>query len=312
MFVCVAPNGDLDLTLRLSHPSELQAELEFDTELIAETPGGKGHNVARFLAGLGHQTCALGFAGGWVGQRMTTLLESARVAPYLTPISGTSRFFVSVTTADGVRERSYHQAGPSTSALEREALSAAIAQHAQGARAVLLCGSLPPGTPSDFYARAVAAAAPTPAVIDCSGPALARALEARPWLVKVNLAELATIAPAVREDGLADQLDALAYRYGVSRWWITLGPNGALAWEDGLVARGRLSDIEVRNTSGAGDAFLAGLLHAGDLDGDIERRLSWALALAGATCEQPAPLMPDPSRIDDLLHRVQIELAGGH
>ena len=123
------------------------------------------------------------------------------------------------------------------------------------------------GTPSDFYARAVSAAAPTRVVIDCSGPALARALEARPWLVKVNLEELATISPGVREDGLADELEALAYRYGVLRWWITLGPNGALAWEDGLVARGRLSDIEVRNTSGAGDAFLAGLLHAGDLVG---------------------------------------------
>ena len=61
MFVCVTPNGDLDLTLRLSRPfSELQAELELDAELVAETAGGKGHNVARFLAGLGHHRLANG------------------------------------------------------------------------------------------------------------------------------------------------------------------------------------------------------------------------------------------------------------
>jgi 1-phosphofructokinase family hexose kinase len=313
MFVCVTPNGDLDLTLRLSHQSsELQAERELDTELVAETAGGKGHNVARFLTGLGHETSALGFAGGWVGERIATLLKSAQVMADLTPIAGTSRFFVSVTTADGVRERSYRQAGPSTTSAEQEALLASIALHANGARAVLLGGSLPTRTPPDFYARAISVAAPTPVVVDCSGLALARALEARPWLVKVNLEELATIVPGLREEGLVYALEALAHRYGVSSWWVTLGPNGALAWEDGAVARGRLTNIEVKNTSGAGDAFLAGLLHAAALGGDIKCRLSWALALAAAICEQLAPLMPQPSRIDDLLSRVQIELTGDH
>ena len=312
MFVCVTPNGDLDLTLRRISPSaDLAAERELDTELIAETAGGKGHNVARFLAGLGHQATALGFAGGWVGQRMQTLLEGARVTSDLTPIAATSRFFVSVATAQGVRECSYRQAGPSTTAAENDALLESVARHAKGATLVLLGGSLPRGAPVDLYARAVALASTTPVVVDCSGPTLAAALEARPWLVKVNRAELATLVPRARDDQLAEELASLASRYGVSRWWITLGADGAIAWEDGKVARGTLPDVKVRNTSGAGDAFLAGLLHAGVLGEGLPRRLAWALAMAGAICEQPAPCSPQRSRIDHFLGNVRIELGGG-
>jgi hypothetical protein len=47
---------------------------------VTERPGGKGLNVARVLAALGHETVVTGFAGGRVGDRVRELL-AVWVAP---------------------------------------------------------------------------------------------------------------------------------------------------------------------------------------------------------------------------------------
>ena len=52
LFSFVTPNGSVDLTFRqLQFPPDDQAE----AELLAESAGGKGHNAARILVGLGDQ-----------------------------------------------------------------------------------------------------------------------------------------------------------------------------------------------------------------------------------------------------------------
>ena len=73
MFPCVTPNGDLDLTLPpvapvLGFTGGAGTRRRADRE---EPAGGKGHNVARFLAG--YRMYCMSFAGGWVGQRMSSL-----------------------------------------------------------------------------------------------------------------------------------------------------------------------------------------------------------------------------------------------
>jgi fructose-1-phosphate kinase PfkB-like protein len=79
----------------------------------------------------------------------------------------------------------------------READAAAFEAHFlslldAGVSVVTLSGSLPPGLPQDFYARLIRAAAGrgVPCVLDGSGEALRLGVEAVPWAVKVNQAEL--------------------------------------------------------------------------------------------------------------------------
>ena len=82
-------------------------------------------------------------------------------------------------------------------------------------------------------------------------------------LVKVNEHELAEIMgwfgkPADDETALA----WLAERYNLQAVCVTLGADGALLWKHGVLYRSPGIPVEVTDTIGSGDAFLAGLLTA--------------------------------------------------
>jgi 1-phosphofructokinase family hexose kinase len=303
VFVCVTPNGDLDLTIRRLGPGQ---SAEVDVGLVAECAGGKGHNAARFLSGLGHQVTALGFAGGWAGVRLEALLRLSGVATDLTRIREPSRFYVSVLDEKGVRERSFRQPGPRVTDAEGAALLDSIAAHAGAADVVILGGSLPGGLGEDFYARAVAVCGRTPTVVDCSGPPLTLAVEAQPWMVKINEEEFGSFEAPIG-GSLTTAIRRAADRSGVERWWITRGSAGAVALDDGESLAGAIEGVVTRNTSGAGDAFLAGLLHATDLGLPAAGRMAWGLAVAASVCEQEAPLVPDKDRVGQFLARALVE-----
>lgn len=96
-----------------------------------------------------------------------------------------------------------------------------------GARAVALCGSLPPGVPVGAYALLIrtARAAGVPVLLDTGGEALRRGIAARPEMIKPNAAELAELT------GSRDPLPATrdARRRGAHAVVTSLGPGGLLA-----------------------------------------------------------------------------------
>lgn len=73
MILTVTLNAALDITYRtpalVPHTTHRVSE-------VVERPGGKGLNVARVLAALGHETVVTGFAGGRTGDVLRELLAS--------------------------------------------------------------------------------------------------------------------------------------------------------------------------------------------------------------------------------------------
>ena len=301
MIITVTPNGSVDLVLRTLGPP---TDEEQEVIPVAETAGGKGHNVARFLAAAGHEVTALGFAGGQVGKQLAELLQQAGVTPALTPIHGTTRRYTSV-LGEARTRLSYHMKGPRVTQEECRRLLAAVAGAALDARLVILAGSLPPGAPADLYAAIIDAVAGRPVVLDSSGSALAAGVGATPWMVKVNRAELRALdmVPPEWSAPLAawsDALRSLAARTAVPRWWVTLGAAGSIGWVDGTVVRGPAARVRVVNTTGAGDAFLAGWLDAHLRGASKEDAAARATAWAAAVCEQDAPTPPLAARVEAL------------
>ncbi len=303
--VTVTPNGSLDFVLRRVGPPTRE---EQEVEPVAETAGGKGHNVARFLAAAGHSVTACGFAGGWTGDALRALLEGAGVDPRLTPIAGETRRYTTLVGAGPTQ--SYHSAGPEVDAEEVVRLIEAVESVAADATTIVLAGSLPPGAPTDLFETIARAVDPGRVVLDSSGAALAAGIRARPAMVKVNHDELRILgeppAPTLDPIGWEPFLERLAVRTGIEIWWVTLAAAGAVGRVDGRMIRVAGATVAAVNTTGAGDAFLAGLIDARSRGMPPDRAAEIGVAWASALCEQDATWPPDRGRIGTLLKTVEL------
>ncbi|MDG4863381.1 PfkB family carbohydrate kinase, partial [Streptomyces sp. T-3] len=74
MILTVTLNTALDLTYRVPR---LTAHASHRVTDVTERPGGKGLNVARVLAALGHETTVCGFAGGSTGRALSEQLAAS-------------------------------------------------------------------------------------------------------------------------------------------------------------------------------------------------------------------------------------------
>ncbi|KUL35098.1 1-phosphofructokinase [Streptomyces sp. NRRL F-4489] len=302
MILTVTLNAALDLTYRVPrlHPHATNRVTE-----ATERPGGKGLNVARVLAALGHRTVATGFAGGGTGEALRALLaQESAVTDALVPVGGATRRTVAVVDTTTGDTTQLNEPGPTVSPAEWDAFLATYRELLPGAEAVALCGSLPPGVPVDVYARLTRAAraAGVPVLLDTSGEPLRRGLAARPDLAKPNAGELAALT------GSTEPLRAArdARRRGAHAVAASLGPDGILA----VTADGAWQAAPPRrfagNPTGAGDSAVAGLL-SGLVEGlPWPDRLRRAVALSAATVRAPAAGEFDPAVYEDLLPRVTV------
>ncbi|MET8750054.1 1-phosphofructokinase family hexose kinase [Streptomyces sp. NPDC004667] len=302
MILTVTLNTALDVTHRVPR---LLPHASHRVTGVAERPGGKGLNVARVLGALGHPVTATGFAGGPAGTLVRELLAGCPgVTDALVPCSGTTRRTLAVvdeTTGDTTQ---FNEPGPQITAGEWSVFLARYTELATGARAVALCGSLPPGVPVGAYATLVrtARAAGVPVLLDTSGEALRRGVAARPEIIKPNAAELAELT------GSRDPLPATrdARRRGAHAVVTSLGPAGLLATTpDGTWQAAPPRPLS-GNPTGAGDSAVAGLLSALAEGLDWPARLTRAVALSAATVHAPVAGEFDPRTYEEVRGSVKV------
>lgn len=229
--------------------------------------GGKGVNVAAFLADWGLAVTATGLLGDENPDVFEALFRAKGVADALVRVPGSTR--VGVKLVDGAAQETTDINLPGLAATPQALaeldlrLTALMADH----RVFVLAGSLPPGVDRDFYARLTGRlrAAGCFVALDTSGAALTAALAADvlPDLVKPNIAELETALGRCLP-GEADVLDAAQdlLRRGASVVAVSQGERGALLLSGRESVRAVPPRVTVRSTVGAGDAMVAGLISA--------------------------------------------------
>lgn len=306
--LCVTPNLSLDITVQVVNDSQL----EQDATLLAETPGGKGANVARLMSQLGRQAVSVGFIGGWTGRRIEELLASEGVTSDSATIGDQSRYFVTTVDERGLRTRSLHFSGPQVTPAESETMLRTVRARATGqCRWVIIAGSLPRLLGDNFALSLAEAAGDVPVVLDVAGAPLLMALRASPAILKINRSELASIGypEAVRSlDGVRRAIEEVRQVYSIPEIWVTLGAGGCLAATESGTAHVTLPDTVARNTSGAGDCFLAGLLHAKLSGSDLREQAGYASALAAGSCELSVPCLPPRRRLEALRRTVRVHI----
>ncbi|MFI8433646.1 1-phosphofructokinase family hexose kinase [Streptomyces sp. NPDC079020] len=314
MILTVTLNTALDVTYAVPalvpHTSHRVSE-------ISERPGGKGLNVARVLAALGHETVVTGFAGGRTGAVLRELLAgtapgtpatgSAVPAPRdaLVTVAGNTRRTLAVVDRSTGDTTQLNEPGPQIGAGEWAAFVGTYRELLTGADAVALCGSLPPGVHVGAYAELIRLGhtAGVPVLLDTSGEPLRRGIAARPDLVKPNADELAQLTGA--REPLRAARDAR--RRGAHSVIASLGADGMLAVTPDGIWRASPPAAVQGNPTGAGDSAVAGLL-SGVAEGlGWPDRLTRAVALSTATVLAPAAGEFDGPAYAELLPRVGIE-----
>ncbi len=312
--VAVAPNPAID---RLYELDRLERDAVNRPRTEVRVAGGKGINVARSAALLGADVTVVAPLGGHAGRWLAEALVEEGIAGRFAWIGGETRTCIAVRDASDDSLTELNEAGPTLdegawSAIV-EALRAELAL--DGVGLVTISGSLPPGAPGDGLVELLeaAGAAGVPVALDAGGAALVAALDRRPWLVKLNVAEAsATLGRSIGRDAasVVGAVDAIATVTG-GAVIVTRGVDGAIA----RTSDGRVLDVvppAVRGPYpvGSGDAFLGGLA-AATLRGEA---LEPALRLGSAASVANALVMGagrlDPSAVARLAPAIRIEPVG--
>ncbi|MBR6323944.1 MAG: hypothetical protein IKR62_03105, partial [Victivallales bacterium] len=160
-----------------------------------ETGGGKGTNVARVFRLMGWPVSVAAFVGGFPGESLRQDFERTGVRPILVDCEGTTRCVYTV--IDHARGEATELIEPSApiSAGELERMRSLLAKEVPLHGVVALCGSLPPGVTSSFYAEiaSMAVKCGMPVVLDAAKD-IGGILEEGVTLLKINAEELSLAA----------------------------------------------------------------------------------------------------------------------
>ncbi len=230
-------------------------------------PGGKGLNLARFLsrmmvpfrcwvagAGRAHPTQRL-------YRELLRLGEPCLPAGNL-PVSAPVRFNLHLSRG-GSFEKHNHP-GYALTRAELRSLLDFLFRRTRPGDLVVLTGRLPAGAPEDTYREWIMRLQSQGRVIilDTSGEPLRKALDARPFFVKVNLFEMGqALGTSFRNlESFKTRIPSLI-RKGIVRGAVTDGARGAIAWDGATVLRLKApGPVRSPGVVGAGDGFLAGWL----------------------------------------------------
>lgn len=243
---------------------EIVADRKLRCADLQREPGGGGINVARAVHQLGGEVLAVYTCGGPAGKLLEELLEREGVRQRPVAIHGWTRQNFNVVERSTGRQLRFVQPGPRLSRTEWHSCLDALRDFHPAPAYVVASGSLPPGAPADFYARAARLARELGArfVLDASGEPLRLAAREGVFLLKPSLREFAELTGETTADEktLGDRAQALVHQGACQLLVLSLGGGGVLwASEKGL---GRLAapTAAVRSTVGAGDALVAGIV----------------------------------------------------
>ncbi|HET7785312.1 MAG TPA: carbohydrate kinase [Myxococcales bacterium] len=110
-------------------------------------------------------------------------------------------------------------------------------------------------------------------------------------VVKLSEDELEICAGAPAPEIALDRLAGLGVRLAC----VTLGARGAVARRDGVTVEAPAPRVEVADTTGAGDGFVAGLLSVDPLQGELAPALRFACAVGSRVCTRPGAVAGLPT-----------------
>jgi 6-phosphofructokinase 2 len=265
---------------------QLIPDRKVQADRTAYHPGGNGINVALALTKLGLPIHCCSAIGGESGDLLLRLLGQALGRNHkVFRVAGETRLNATLLQKRPPSQYEVDSRGPDIPAEVLTELDACFLAACASGYGVLT-GSIPPGVPDDHYrylAEKIQGQGGR-AVVDAHGALLQQAIEARPYLVRVNnyvlemttqhrLDDIHAVAQAARE----------LQQQGIGKLCVSLGAGGAVLLDDDNSYHCEAPRVRVRSTVGCGDALLAGLLAAEQRGDDIPEMLRFGVICGSAT-----------------------------
>jgi 1-phosphofructokinase family hexose kinase len=250
-------------------------------------PGGKGINVASFLADFGQPATVTGFLGADNDEIFRRFFERKGIDDRCVRVAGQTRICVKVVDEARQQTTDINFPGQAPGPADVERLFAILGELAAAHEWFVLSGSIPGGMSPGIYRQMVTALAGKKVVLDTSGEAFRQAVTAGPWLVKPNLDELQEYAGERLDTpaAIVEVARALARRHGIAGVVVSMGKEGAIFVEGEETLWAVPPAVAVKSSVGAGDALVAGIV-AGKLRGLAPAecaRLATAFATSAVT-----------------------------
>jgi 1-phosphofructokinase len=250
--------------------------------------GGKGVNVASFLADLGLSSAVTGFIGCDNAVIFERLFTQKNIADHFIRIEGKTRVNVKIIDAEQHAITDINFPGQTPSPQNVMDLKANIMALSADYDWFVLSGSLQNGVANTYYSDLLKClkSLGKKVVLDTSGEALRLAIVEQPYAIKPNIEELETLLN-LKLNNAEDVAKAAKklVQQGISNVVVSMGKQGAIFADEYACVLAVPPSIVVKSTVGAGDAMVAGFIAAKIKGYSLEHcaRLSTATAMGALT-----------------------------
>jgi 1-phosphofructokinase len=274
-----------------------------------EDAGGKGVNVASFLADFKVPVVASGFLGEENDQAFINLFAEKAIDNAFIAVKGRTRSNIKLIDeslgSQGITDINFP--GFQVSSEDWQAFEQKLPSLASQVSYAVISGSLPEGLGPDHYKRLIAAlkALGVKVAVDTSGKALEAALLSQPHCIKPNEYEL---SEALGRDILSEADALRAARElnakGIETVIVSMGAKGALFCRKDEAIFASPPETVVKSTVGAGDAMLAGYILGSLRELNLEGIAKLATAFSVAAITVLGPRLPSSDLVEASVSKV--------
>ncbi|MEN6615779.1 MAG: hexose kinase, partial [Syntrophorhabdus sp.] len=247
-------------------------------------PCGKGIDVSRVIKELGSESMVLGFTGGYTGLELTDLLTAEGIANDFTPIRNETRSNLTIYQQKKKMQTLLCTPQPVVSEEEMNVFFEKAVQIPDES-SVVIGGAVPAGLSDDTFARLIHhfKSKNIKVFFDSDHEPFKLGVSAGPYMVKPNIFELNRLASTKVSD-IKDIAEAVKpFREMIEYIIVSMGARGAVGFSKEGNYHVVPPKVRVRNSTGAGDSLLGGVVSTMNATGSFEEALKIGVACGTAS-----------------------------
>lgn len=272
-------------------------------------PGGKGVNVASFLAGFDLPVTVTGLLGKNNAELFQTFFTEKKIDNQFVMVEGNTRVNIKIIddAQDQVTDINFPGLIPTETHLT--SLHQIVDGLIKNCDWFILSGSIPTGMSPDIYGKLIDRLKQQgkTVVLDASGESLRQAIPFAPFAIKPNVNELQELLgrPLETEKSIIQAAEDLIQQ-GIQCVAVSMGAKGAMFVDRSEVVYARPPQVEVISTVGAGDAMVAGFVVGKLRNFSLSDCARLATACSIGALSQVGPRLPPKETLESWMSNVTV------